>query len=142
MSSRLTENQIDDLLIYCGTEPQYWKDNDCLVCCPVHNEHNPSMGVSSEKQICHCFSCGFAGDFAKLLAYSKPEEFGLDMSTPECKKKTEFKAYRRAKEFLALRYELEYRELGKRVRSIKRYGQTRNIYLKDDERVTLPLYKF
>lgn len=143
MSSRLTEAQIDDLLDYIDTgNPNYWKDGDKLVCCPVHGESNPSMGISVEKQVCHCFSCGFAGDFAKLLSYSKPEEFGLDTSTPEKKKRTEFKAYRKAKEFLALRYELEYREIGRRTRNVKRYEQTRNVYLQDDEkRVELPRYK-
>ena len=100
------------------------------------------MGVSSELQLAHCFSCGFAGDFAKLLIYSKPEEFGLDVSTPEKKKRTEFRAYKKAKEFLASRYELEYREIGKRTRNIKRYEQSRNVYLKEDEkRVELPRYK-
>lgn len=114
----------------------------CVLSCSWLSESNPSMGVSHDLQIVHCFSCGFVGDFAKLLLYSRPEEFGFDVSTPDRKKKTEFKAYRKAKEFLAVRYELEYRELGKRVRSIKRYDQTRNVYLKDDtERVTLPIYK-
>lgn len=143
MSNRLTESQIDDLLDYIDTgNPNFWKDGEKLVCCPVHGESNPSMGISVEKQVCHCFSCGFAGDFAKLLAHSKPEEFGLNVSTPEKKKRTEFKAYKKAKEFLALRYELEYRELGRRTRNVKRYEQTRNVYLQDDEkRAELPRYK-
>ncbi len=143
MSNRLSEAQVDDLLQYIDTyNPNYWKDGEKLVCCPVHGESNPSMGVSIEKQVCHCFSCGFAGDFAKLLAYSKPEEFGLNLSTPEKKKKTEFRAYKKARDFLALRYELEYRELGKRTRNVKRYDQTRNVYLEDDEkRVELPRFK-
>ena len=69
--------------MYCGSESRLWKDDETLICCPVHGESNPSMGISEEKQVCHCFACGFAGDFAKLLVYSKPEEFGLDRSTPE-----------------------------------------------------------
>ena len=77
MSNKLNEAQVDDLLDYIDTyNPNYWKDGDKLVCCPVHGESNPSMGISIEKQVCHCFSCGFAGGFAKLLAHSKPEEFG------------------------------------------------------------------
>lgn len=105
-------------------------------------ESNPSMGISIEKQVCHCFSCHFAGDFAKLLAHSNSEEFGLDTSTKDTLRRTEFRAYRRAKEFLATRYELEYREIGKKLRNIKRYEQTINVYLEDDEeRVTLPRYK-
>lgn len=78
MSVRMTEEQVDDLLDYIDTSnPNYWKQGEKLVCCPVHGESNPSMGISIEKQVCHCFSCHFAGDFARLLAYSKPEEFGL-----------------------------------------------------------------
>lgn len=30
--------------------------------CPFHNDHSPSMSVSSEKQIYKCFSCGAAGN--------------------------------------------------------------------------------
>ena len=143
MSSRLTEAQVDDLLDYIDTSnPNYWKDGEKLICCPVHGESNPSMGVSIEKQICHCFSCHFAGDFAKLLMYSKPEEFGYDMSTDDRAKKTWFRAYKSAKEFLATRYELEYREIGRRLKSVKRFEQTRNIYLQDEEKRTeLPKFK-
>lgn len=144
MGSRLTEAQIDDLLDYIdASNPNYWKDGDKLVCCPVHGESNPSMGVSADKQICHCFSCGFAGDFAKLLVYSKPDEFGLKYNADgKVNISSEIKAYRKAREFLALRYELEYREIGKRTKSVKRYEQTRNVYLEDDEkRVELPRYK-
>ena len=143
MSRRLTEEQIDDLLDYIDTSnPNYWKDGEKLICCPVHGESNPSMGISEEKQICHCFSCHFAGDFAKLLAYSKPEEFGLDPSTKDSLKRTEFRAYRRARDFLASRYELEYYEIGKKARSVKRYEQNFNKYFeKEDKRIVLPKFK-
>ncbi len=30
--------------------------------CPFHDDHNPSMSVSSEKQMYKCFVCGAAGD--------------------------------------------------------------------------------
>lgn len=99
------------------------------------------MGVSVEKQVCHCFSCGFAGDFAKLLSYSLPDEFGLDTSTEETLKKTGFRAYRKAREFLKLRYELEYHELGQRLFAVKRYEQVRTISIEDTKRVELPRYK-
>lgn len=144
MSLRLSEEQIDDLLDnVIGTKnPNYWKDGEKLICCPVHGESNPSMGISAEKGICHCFSCSFAGDFSKLLMYSLPETFGLDNSTPERLNQTNFKAYRKASEFLALRYDLEYHVLGKRIRVIKRYEQVNNVYSKENQqRITLPLYK-
>lgn len=142
MSSRLSEGQVDDLLEYCGTQPQFWKQGETLICCPVHGESNPSMGVSIDKQICHCFSCGFAGDFAKLLMCSRPEEFGYKTDTPEHEKRTYFKAYRNARDFLAARYELEYRELGRKTRLVKRYEQVHEKYLEaDTKRVELPRYK-
>lgn len=143
MSTRLTEEQVDDLLDYIDTSnPNFWKDGEKLVCCPVHGETNPSMGISIEKQVCHCFSCHFAGDFAKLLSYSKPEEFGLDTETPEKEKKTSFKAYKKAREFLADRYELEYHELGKKTKLVKRYEQIHEKYFAEEEkRVELPHFK-
>ena len=30
--------------------------------CPFHDDHSPSMSVSSEKQIYKCFSCGATGN--------------------------------------------------------------------------------
>lgn len=142
MNDRLTEAQVDDLLDYIGTyNPNYWKDGEKLICCPVHGESNPSMGVSIEKQVCHCFSCGFAGNFAKLLSYSLPDEFGLDTSTDEELKRTEFRAYKKAREFLKLRYELEYHELGERLHTVKRYEQVKKIDLADIHRTELPRYK-
>ena len=144
MSNLLSEEQVDDLLDYIDTyNPNYWKDGEKLVCCPVHGESNPSMGISIEKQVCHCFSCAFAGDFAKLLVHSKPEEFGLKYNADgKINYASEFKAIKKAREFLALRYELEYREIGRRTLNVKRYEQTQNnIYLKEDKRVELPRYK-
>ena len=144
MSSRLTEAQVDDLLDYIDTSnPNYWKDGEKLVCCPVHGESNPSMGISIEKQVCHCFSCHFAGDFARLLAYSKPEEFGLKYNADgKVNKASSFRAERSAREFLALRYELEYHEIGRRTRNVKRYEQFMNVYFEEEkERVELPKFK-
>lgn len=144
MSNKLTEEQVDDLLSYIDTyNPNYWKDGEKLICCPIHGESRPSMGVSIEKQVCHCFSCNFAGDFTKLLVFSKPEEFGIKYNpNGEINRPSEFRAIRKAREFLALRYELEYHELGRKTKSIKRYEQLRNIYLEEDEkRVALPIFK-
>ncbi len=144
MSLVLSESQIDDFLdnVIDTKNPNFWKDSEKLVCCPVHGESNPSMGISSEKQVCHCFSCGFAGDFAKLLMCSKPEEFGFNNSTPDLEKKTFGKAYRKAMEFIALRYELEYHVVGFRLRSVRRYEQTNNVFIQEGEKRTeLPRFK-
>lgn len=142
MRDNLSEGQVDDLLEYIGTyNPNYWKDGEKLICCPVHGESNPSMGVSIEKQVCHCFSCGFAGDFAKLLSYSLPDEFGLDTSTEDTIRLTSFKAYYKARDFLKDRYELEYYELGQKAHSVKRYDDVKTIMLSDVSRKELPRYK-
>ena len=143
MSTKINKEQIEDLITYCGSYPTMWRDTDMLICCTVHQESNPSMGVSSELGVCHCFSCGFAGDFAKLLAYSKPEEFGVKYNADgSVHRPSAFRAEKKAREFLALRYELEYHEIGRKTRNVKRYEQTINVYFEEDEkRVTLPKFK-
>lgn len=133
MSVDLTQEQIDDLLIYCGSSPTYWKNEKMNVCCPVHGESNPSMGVNSDMQVCHCFSCGFKGGFAKLLAYSLPEDFGLDEEHPSS-------AIYKAQQFLAERYELEMRVLSTRTKCIKRYDEVKTS-VKHKEKKVLPRYK-
>lgn len=133
MSVDLTQEQIDDLLIYCGSSPTYWKNEKMNVCCPVHGESNPSMGVNSDMQVCHCFSCGFKGGFAKLLAYSLPEDFGLDEEHPSS-------AIYKAQQFLAERYELEMRVLSTRTKYIKRYDEVKTS-VKHKEKKVLPRYK-
>ena len=67
MRMSLTKEQIEDLIVYCGSRPTQWRDEDMLICCPVHGESNPSCGVSAEKQIFHCFSCGASGSLSWFL---------------------------------------------------------------------------
>lgn len=135
MSQRLNKDQIEDLIVYCGSSPTRWRDEDILICCPVHGESNPSMGISADKQICHCFSCGFAGDFASLLYHSLPDEFGWK------DEKTQRSAYAKARLFLADRYELEYHALDvDKMKRVKRYETLKEQYL-GDERHEIPLYK-
>lgn len=141
MQNTLTKEQIEDLLIYCGTRPTLWKDDDMLVCCPVHGESNPSCGISAEKQIFHCFSCGASGNFAKLLYLSLPDEFGYDSSTSDTIKKTWFKANRKARTFLKSRYELEYRDFRDKTILVKRFDEVRIKSTSVEKRTELPLWK-
>ncbi len=42
--------------------PLTQKGRNYLGVCPFHDDHSPSMSVSSEKQIYKCFACGAAGN--------------------------------------------------------------------------------
>lgn len=143
MREKLNENQIDNLLLYIDTKfPEYWKNGNKMICCPVHGEVHPSMGVSVEKGVCHCFSCGFAGDFAKLLAYSKPDDFGLDSTSQESIKRTERIAYIKAYNFLIERYHLSDQHEYIKAKNIRRYEEDYNkISDTTISRNTLPYFK-
>lgn len=142
MREKLNESQIDDLLTYINTYfPNYWKNGEKMICCPVHGERHSSMGVNVEKGICHCFSCGFSGDFAKLLAYSKPDVFGLDSTSDYSLKMTEKKAYINALNFLRKRYNLSVEYDYKKATNIKRYEETFNSFNKNITRDILPFFK-
>lgn len=135
MPSNLTKEQIEDLIEYCGSSPTHWRGDDMLVCCPVHKETHPSMGVSEEKQICHCFACGFAGGFEKLLIYSLPDEFGFNPDNTS----TSFKAYRRAEDFLETRYEIEVKGVSQKSKNVRRYEEEREV--KKVSIKVLPMYE-
>ena len=66
--------------------------------CPFHDDNNPSMSVSRDKQIYKCFSCGAAGnvfnflmnydhmDFKEALKYLG-DKVGINTSNVKIKKK-------------------------------------------------------
>lgn len=48
------------------------KGNNYLAICPFHNDSNPSMNISVDKQIYKCFSCGAGGNvFTFVSEYEK-----------------------------------------------------------------------
>ena len=124
MKNSLTKEQIEDLVVECGSTFTFWRQNDALICCPVHGESNPSMGISADKQVCHCFSCGFKGNFAWLLFKSQPDRF---------------KRYSDAEEYFDDRYELQHHNVSGRLLNISRYEDMKEESKSSDLKV-LPLY--
>ncbi len=121
---KLSKDDIEDLIEKCGSEPTIWKRDEMQICCPVHQERNPSMGVSYEKQICHCFACGFAGNFPWLLFNASDD----------------FKSYREAVEFIENEYGVTYDLDSDKVQNIKRYDDVLDSK-ESMKRKELPLYK-
>lgn len=133
----LSKDQIEDLLEYCYVTPTIWRGDNMQVCCPVHGESNPSMGVSAAMGVCHCFSCGFSGGFEKLLYYSLPDEFGFR----EGSKKSEYRAFRKAREFLSVRYGLEEKDISGKASVIPRYEDFQSMEDRDkDNNVSSALF--
>ncbi|MDR2091127.1 MAG: toprim domain-containing protein [Clostridiales bacterium] len=38
-----------------------------LICCPFHNDKNPSLSISLTKGVCKCFGCDFSGTFTQFI---------------------------------------------------------------------------
>jgi DNA primase len=79
-----------------------------LAVCPFHPDKNPSLTISPEKNLFHCFGCGEGGDLFKFLMQiekiSFPEaveriasELGIKLSQPE-RGPSPFDAYRELNE--------------------------------------------
>ena len=43
------------------------RGNDYVAVCPFHNDKNPSMSISTSKQIYKCFSCGATGNVFNFI---------------------------------------------------------------------------
>lgn len=67
--ARIPENVINDIRnrtdiveVVSQYVPLTKKGKNFVGVCPFHDDHNPSMSVSSDKQIFHCFVCGAGGN--------------------------------------------------------------------------------
>lgn len=60
-------SSIDIVDVISGYLPLTGKGKNYFGVCPFHDDHSPSMSVSKEKQIYHCFSCGAGGNVFKFV---------------------------------------------------------------------------
>ena len=65
-------NAVDIVSVISSYIPLVKKGKNYFGVCPFHDDTNPSMSVSSEKQIYKCFSCGASGNvFNFVMDYEK-----------------------------------------------------------------------
>lgn len=60
-------NSVDIVKIIGEFIPLTKKGRNFFGLCPFHDDHNPSMSVSTEKQIYKCFSCGASGNVINFI---------------------------------------------------------------------------
>ncbi len=63
-----------------GYLPLTQKGKNFFGVCPFHDDHSPSMSVSSEKQIFKCFSCGASGNVFTFVSDYENVPFGESVS--------------------------------------------------------------
>ena len=65
-------NHVDIVDVISHYIPLTRKGKSYKCICPFHDDHDPSLSVSSEKQIFHCFVCGSGGNvFTFVQMYEK-----------------------------------------------------------------------
>ena len=66
----MTYEDLTKVLVDSGT---YFKDagQDLLIVCPNpdHKDSRPSCRIAKQKEVFHCFSCGFKGSYNKVARY-------------------------------------------------------------------------
>lgn len=65
---------------------RYKIKNEKMMVCPLHNDHNPSMGIMESKsrgEVYHCFGCGSWGDVVDLHIGVMKRLKGIYMSYDE-----------------------------------------------------------
>lgn len=99
-------------------------DTNIMICCPCHDERNPSCGISAEKEVFNCYGCGKTGGIVELVSYMKEISF------------------RKAKEYLEERFNVRKKSISSNRKTIKRYGdESRTEELSErDSGTVLPMF--
>lgn len=69
--------------------PNRYKDTSDKMVCPVHNDHDPSLGIVKSKtvgEVCHCFGCNYWGTVVELHQKVNIRHFKKYMSEEEALK--------------------------------------------------------
>jgi DNA primase len=62
-----------DILEYYSIAPGNMnKKNEIKIKCPFHEDNNPSCGISIDKKVYHCWSCGASGNIVDFIMNEKP----------------------------------------------------------------------
>ena len=104
--------------------------------CPFHDDHNPSMSVSSDKQMYKCFVCGNAGNvFNFIMEYEKVSfmeavkivaaKQGITIDIKNDKKNTINTSYKRLYDIYDISYKFYQNNLN------TTYGKSAKKYLSD-----------
>lgn len=62
--------QIEDALRELGIDDYKIIGDEAIARCPSHDDRHPSWSINLRSGVHHCFSCGFAGNLASLVAHS------------------------------------------------------------------------
>lgn len=62
----LNEKKLMDAIDIEGHIAKYINVNRHEATCPFHDDHDPSLKISSKKQVAKCFACGWSGNVVKF----------------------------------------------------------------------------
>jgi len=65
-------NFLDILEYYSIVPGNMNKKNEIKIKCPFHEDNNPSCGISIDKKVYHCWSCGASGNIVDFIMNEKP----------------------------------------------------------------------
>lgn len=78
--TQLTRQDIVDILYSIGVpriqdKYVYSEKPNMQICCPIHGESTPSMGVNVDTLQTHCFACHFKGSLTWLVYNARKDDF-------------------------------------------------------------------
>ena len=116
--------------------------------CPFHDDSNPSMSVSREKQIYKCFSCGASGNIYNFLMYYEHIDFkealsklssklGINIENTTIKVNNKFDKFYEIYDLTSKLYQNNL--LSEKGSSARNYLKSRNISLEEIKKFNIGL---